>query len=91
MSREFYYFNERLTERLNRIRRKPFTIVCARSGMGKRTAVQAYLMNMKGKTIWHVSDAKTEEAFCAEMQQLFTQEIADYRWGGGKPQGQGNC
>ena len=81
MIREFYYFNKRLTERLNRIRRKPFTIVCARSGMGKRTAVQAYLMNMKGKTIWHVSDAKSQEAFAGEIQQLFTQEITGYQRG----------
>ena len=78
MIREFYYFNKRLTDRLNRIRRKPFTIVCARNGMGKRTAVQAYLMNMKGRTIWHVSDAQSEEAFANEMHLLFTQEMAGY-------------
>ena len=50
---EFVYFNQRLTDKLNRIWKHPITIVCGGAGVGKTYAVQKYLLTAKADTLWH--------------------------------------
>ena len=79
MNTEFYYFNPRLTERLNRIRRLPFTIVSARKGSGKSTAVKAYLSNIEGRIAWHAISDAPYEAWLGNALSLLTPEIEGFR------------
>ncbi|MBR3629250.1 MAG: helix-turn-helix transcriptional regulator [Oscillospiraceae bacterium] len=57
--REFYYFNSRLTGRLNCIRKKPLTIVRAPMISGKTTAVRSYVDNLKCRYSWNCCSAET--------------------------------
>ena len=66
---EFLYFNGRLTQKLNRIIRCPMTIVKARVGAGKTTAVSTYLMGIAAKTVWH---------FCGEDYPAFYTQFCAY-------------
>ena len=57
--REFYYFNSRLTGRLNSSRKKPLTIVKAPMISGKTTAVRSYVDNLKCRYSWNCCSTET--------------------------------
>ena len=64
MIRDFYYFNPRLTSKLNAIRRKPMTIVSAPEGFGKRAAIKSYVFNIRGLKLWQsIEDESFEKWF----------------------------
>ena len=65
----FFYFNKRLTQKLNRIIHFPMTIVKARVGAGKTTAVSTYLKGTAAKTVWH---------FCEEDYPAFYTQFCAY-------------
>ena len=78
MIREFYYFNPRLTERLNRIRRRPLTVVSAHKASGKNTAIKAYLLNLKGQKLWHSITEATVETWLADLLAYLASEIPGF-------------
>jgi len=75
MTREFYFFNSRLTERLNRIRRRPLTVVSAHRASGKATAVRAYLSNVQGRKLWHAITTPSFADWLASFLSILASEL----------------
>lgn len=70
MNREYYYFSSRLTGKLNMIRRKPLTIVCAHKAAGKSTAVKAYLQRQNGCVIWQAVSGSAFQSWLADFLSM---------------------
>jgi|GEM_PF-4953465 len=80
MRREFYYFNPRLTFKLNRIRYKPLTIVDSHKSSGKRTALDSYLRNVQGCKIWQAVERISFEEWLRNFLRLFAEEFREVNW-----------
>ncbi len=77
---EFFYFSERLTRKLNLIRRKPLTVVSAPGGAGKSTAVKAFLDNLTCNAVWHAVGNEDLRVFLSDFALqlgIVDQELGD--------------
>ena len=67
---QLFFFNQRLTDKLNTIIRKPMTLIEGDTGIGKTTAVNAYLSSVNAKVLWHYT---TDGDFAAFYTQFCDQ------------------
>lgn len=70
--KDFYFFNERLTDKLNTIRRKPLTVVKAPMAAGKSTAVISYIDNLKCDYVLHSINSASYEEWLASFVHLLS-------------------
>lgn len=63
----FIFFNQRLTEKLNRIYKYPLTIVSGGAGVGKTFSLRNYLGTTGAETIWHVIKEKSFPLYVQEF------------------------